>query len=171
MRRPATGSATLTILAVLGGLTSVLCLAPSAGAAKKHALMATINPVDTAQDRVAKRINYGTVKFSQGSGSVNVLIQASGVPIGGREMESSADGGPATIGFNVRIVKSGNCAVADDAPTVLAELPQLRIRDDGSGILMASTDKVTLQQIAGQAVVITSPSNNTRVGCGVIKGK
>ena len=36
---------------------------------------------------------------------------------------------------------------------MLAELPQLRVKDDGSGVLMASTDKVTLEQLAGQLVV------------------
>jgi hypothetical protein len=145
-------------LAVLG-VTSVLFLAPSVSAEQQKAgagqtMVATINPVDTTQDRVANKISYGTAKFTQGSGKVDVLVQAAGVPVGGREAEPSADGGPATVGFNMRIVKSSDCATADQAPTVLAELPQLRVKADGSGILMASTDKVSLQQIAGQAVLI-----------------
>jgi hypothetical protein len=165
----------MTNLAVLG-VTSVLFLASSCSAQRKPAaagptMMATINPVDTAQDRVASKINYGTAKFTQGSGKVNVLVQAAGVPLGGREPELSADGGPASVGFNVRIVKTADCATADHDPIVLAELPQLRVISDGSGILMASTDKVSMEQIAGQVVLISSPRNNTRVGCGVIKAE
>jgi hypothetical protein len=175
MRRSASTAVVMTNLAVLG-VTSVLFLSSSCSAQRKSAsagpaMTATINPVDTAQDRVATRINYGTARFTPGNDRVNVLVQAAGVPLGGREPELSADGGPATVGFDVRIVKAADCATADHDPTVLAQLPQLRIISDGSGILMASTDKVSMEQIAGQAILISSPRNNTRVGCGVIKAE
>jgi len=157
-------------------MTGILLLAPPVSAEQHtggagQTMMATINPVVVSQDKVATKINYGTVKFTQGNGKVDVLIQAAGVPLGGRETELGTDGGPATVGFNVRVVKSSDCATADEAATIIAELPQLRVKDDGSGILMGSTDKVTLQQIAGQAVVISSPKTNNRVGCGVIKAE
>jgi len=174
MRRTATTFVDMIKLAVLG-TTSVLLLAPTVSAEQHgggagQTMMATINPVVTGLDRVGKA-SYGTVKFTQGSGKVDVLIQAAGVPLGGREAELAADGGPATVGFDVRIVKSSDCATAGHDEVVLAELPQLRVKDDGSGIMMGSTDKVTLQQIAGQAVVISAPKNTTRVGCGLIKSE
>lgn len=167
MRSTTTNAVNLIKLGVLG-VMSVVFLAPSPSAAAGQTMMATINPVDTARDHVEKKVNYGTAKFTQGSGGVNVLVQAAGIPLGGREPEASGDGEPATVGFKIRIVKSADCGTADTAAT-LAELPQLRIKSDGSGILIASTDKVSLDQIAGQTVVVSSP--NTRVGCGVIKAE
>ena len=113
MRRTATTSVNVIKLAVLG-MSSVLLLAPTVSA-EQHAggagqtLMATIKPVDTGQDRVAD-VTYGTAKFTQGSGKVDVLVQVSGVPLGGRETVESADGGPATVGFDARIVKGSDCA-------------------------------------------------------------
>lgn len=167
MRSTTMTAVNLIRLGVLG-VMSVVILAPSPSAVAGQTMMATLNPVNKAQDRVDKGVNYGTAKFTQGSSKVDVLVQAAGIPLGGREPEGSGDGEPATVGFNVRIVKSADCATADTAAT-LTELPQLRIKSDGSGILMASTDKVSLDQIAGQALVISSP--NTRVGCGVIKAE
>jgi hypothetical protein len=168
MRRTAISSFGLTTLAVLGGLTGILCLAPAASAGQT--MMATLKPVDTEQNRVGRE-DYGTVKFTQGKGKVDVLVQADGVPLGGSELQQPADGGPASVGFKLRIVKSSDCAIAEDQSKVLAELPELRIHADGTGILMTSTDKVSLEQIAGKAVVLTSPRNETRVGCGLIKSE
>ena len=75
-------------LAVLG-TTSVLLLAPTVSAEEHgggagQTLMATIHPVDAKLGRVAET-SAGTVKFTQGSGKVDVLVQASGIPLGGRE--------------------------------------------------------------------------------------
>lgn len=179
MRRTATTILDAIKLAVLG-TTSVLLLAPTvsaeqhgggAGEAAGKTLMATIHPVDAKLGRVSDT-TVGTVKFTQGDGKVDVLVQASGIPLGGREADLVADGGPATVGFDTRILKGDDCAkVADDA-TVLVELPELRVQDDGSGILMASTDKVTLDQLSGQLVVLSDPKNKSaRVGCGVIGAK
>jgi len=172
---------TTTFLAVIKlavlGMTGVVLLAPTVSAEEHgggagQTLMATIHPVDTSQDKVAQKISYGTAKFTQGDGKVDVLVQAAGIPLGGREAEVASDGGPATVGFDVHLVKGSDCATADHGATVLAELPQLRVKDDGSGILMGSTDKVTLQQIAGQMVVFSTPKNNKqRIGCGVISAK
>lgn len=176
MRRTATTSMALIRLAVLG-TTGVLLLAPTVSAEQQgggagQTLMATIHSVDTSQDKVAK-ISYGTAKFTQGSGKVDVLVQVAGIPLGGREAELSADGGPATVGFDVHILKGSDCATVGEDVTVLATLPQLRVKDDGSGILMGSTDKVTLDQISGQLVVFTVPkaTKHPRVGCGVIAAK
>jgi hypothetical protein len=179
MRRTATTILDAIKLAVLG-TTSVLLLAPTvsaeqhgggAGQAAGQTLMATINPVDPGLDRVAKT-SVGTVKFTQGSGKVDVLVQASGIPLGGREAEVASDGGPATVGFDTRVLKGSDCAKVADDTTVLVELPQLRVQDDGSGVLMASTDKVTLQQLSGQLVVFSDPKNkHARIGCGVIGAK
>ena len=122
---------------------------------------------------MAQDISIGTAKFTQGDGKVDVLVQVSGVPLGAREAEASADGGPATVGFNTHVVKGSDCATVTKDVTVLAELPQLRVKTDGSGILMASTDKVTLAQISGQLVVFSAPKSTKaqRIGCGVIGAK
>lgn len=163
-------------LAVLG-TTGILLLAPTVSAEQHgggagQTLMATINAVDPELDRVSKT-SYGTAKFTQGDGKVDILVQASGVPLGGRESEVVADGGPATVGFDVYVLKGSDCATVSKDATVLAELPQLRVQDDGSGILMGSTDKVTLEQIKGQLVVFVTPkrTKHDRVGCGVIGAK
>jgi len=159
-------------LAVLG-TAGVLLLAPAASADQGgQTLMATIHAVDPQLDRVSQT-SYGTAKFTQGSGKVDVLVQASGIPLGGREAEVTTDGGPATIGFDVYVLKGSDCATVSKDATVLAELPQLRVKDDGSGILMGSTDKVTLEQIAGQLVVFVTPkrTKHDRIGCGVIATK
>jgi Cu/Zn superoxide dismutase len=74
------------------------------------------------------------------------------------------------VPFEVAVLKTGDCTKTTGS-TALVTLPQLQVRDDGSGILMASSDKVTLDQLAGQAIVIGAPGSKTRVGCGVIATK
>lgn len=180
MRRTATmkmASRLASIKLAVLGTTGVLLLAPTVSAEQQgggagQTQMATIHAVDPELDRVSKT-SYGTAKFTQGDGKVDVLVQASGIPLGGREAEIGADGGPATIGFDVYVLKGSDCATVSKDATVLAQLPQLRVKDDGSGILMGSTDKVTLEQISGQLVVFTVPNRtkHERVGCGVIGAK
>lgn len=175
MRPTATTTVNVIKLAVLG-MTSVLLLAPTVSAEQHtggagQTLMATIHPVDPKLDRIADT-SVGTAKFTQGSGKIDVLVQVAGIPLGGREATAPADGGPATVGFDARVVKGSDCATAAHDDVVIAELPQLRVKDDGSGILMASIDKATMQQIAGQLVVFSSPTNRSaRIGCGVIAAK
>lgn len=180
MRGTATTNMNLRKIAVLGTV-GVLCLGPMSCAGSKKmtssmsanapSMTATIYAVDAGLDRVAKG-TYGTAKFTQGVGKVDVLVQVAGVPLGGREPNISADGGPATVPFDARVVKGTDCATVGHDDTVIAQLPQLRVQDDGSGILMTSVDKLTLDQIAGQLVVFSSPTNShARVGCGVIAAK
>jgi hypothetical protein len=180
MRGTATTNVNLKRIAVLSTV-GVLCLGPmscagskkmgSSAAASGPTLTATIVAVDAGLDRVAKG-SFGTAKFTQGAGKVDVLVQVNGIPLGGREASAPADGGPATVPFDARVVKGSDCATVSKDDTVIAQLPQLRIQDDGSGVLMASLDKVTLDQLAGQLVVFSSPTNtHARVGCGVIAAK
>lgn len=180
MRGTATTNMNLRKMAVLGTV-GVLCLGPmscagskktgSSAAASAPSMMATIYAVDAGLDRVSKG-TFGTAKFTQGAGKVDVLVQVNGIPLGGREASPASDGAPATVPFDARIVKGTDCATVGKDSTVIAQLPQLRVQDDGSGILMTSLDKVTLDQIAGQLVVFSSPTNtHARVGCGVIAAK
>lgn len=179
MRGTATTNMNLKKIAVLGTV-GVLCLGPmscagskkmASSAASAASMIATIYAVDAGLDRVSKG-TYGTAKFTQGAGRVDVLVQVAGVPLGGREASPASDGAPATVGFDARVVKGSDCATVGHDDTVIAQLPQLRVQDDGSGILMASIDKVTLDQLAGQLVVFSSPTNShAKVGCGVIGAK
>lgn len=180
MRGTATTNMNLRNLAVLGTV-GILCLGPmscagtkkmaSSAAANAPSMSATIYAVDAGLDRVSKA-TFGTAKFTQGVGKVDVLVQVAGIPLGGREANVAGDGGPATVPFDARVVKGTDCATVGHDDTVIAQLPQLRVQDDGSGVLMASLDKVTLDQLAGQLVVFSSPTNtHARVGCGVIAAK
>jgi Cu/Zn superoxide dismutase len=159
----------------------VLCLGPmscagtkkaaSSAAANAPALMATIYAVDAGLERVSKT-TFGTAKFTQGVGKVDVLVQVNGVPLGGREASPASDGAPATVPFDARVVKGTDCATVAKDTTVIAQLPQLRVQDDGAGVLMTSLDKVTLDQLAGQLVLFSAPGDShARVSCGVIGAK
>ncbi|MEW6270060.1 MAG: hypothetical protein AB1689_12275 [Thermodesulfobacteriota bacterium] len=141
-----------------------------AGKAAGKTMMATLHPVATGTGRVDEKMSRGTAKFTQGAGKVDVLIQVNDLPLGDREAGPASDGAPATVPFDVAVVKTGDCAKAEGSAE-LVKLPQLQVKDDGSGILMASTDKVTLEQLAGQAVLISVPGNKNRVGCGVIAAR
>lgn len=180
MRGTATTIMNLRKMAVLCTV-GVLCLGPmscagtkkaaSSAAASAPALMATIYAVDAGLERVSKA-TFGTAKFTQGVGKVDVLVQVNGIPLGGREASPASDGASATVPFDARVVKGTDCATVAHDATVIAQMPQLRVQDDGSGILMTSLDKVTLDQLAGQLVVFSSPTNShARVGCGVIGAK
>jgi hypothetical protein len=136
----------------------------------KMAMMAKIHPVAVQAGRVDEMMTYGTAKFSQGKDKVDVLVQVAGVPLGGREAGPASDGAGATVPFEVHVLKTGDCTKTTDAK-VLVELPNLQVKDDGSGILMASTDDVKLDDLAGQVVVIGAPGNKIRAGCGVISAQ
>ncbi|MBM4245090.1 MAG: hypothetical protein FJ148_14965 [Deltaproteobacteria bacterium] len=179
MRGTPTTKMNLRKTAVLGAV-GVLCLGPMSCAGTKKAssaatsaptLMATIYAVDAGLERVSTT-TFGSAKFTQGAGKVDVLVQVNGIPLGGREAGPASDGAAATVPFDARVVKGSDCATVAKDTTVIAQLPQLRVQDDGAGVLMTSLDKVTLDQLAGQLVVFSSPSNaHARVGCGVIGAK
>ncbi len=171
MRRSTTTSlvrlATLCATGALGlALAGEVAAEQHEGGTAK-AMTAKIHPVAADMDRVDKKVTYGTAKFTDAGDKVDVLVQVAGLPLGGREASPASDGAPATVPFQVRVVKSGDCAKAAGASELVA-LPDLQVRDDGSGILMATTDKVKLADLAGQAVVIGAPGDKTHVGCGVI---
>lgn len=141
----------------------------SGGTAAK-AMTAEIHPVAADMDRVDEKVTLGTAKFSDAGDKIDVLVQVAGLPLGGREASPAADGAPATVPFQVRVLKSGDCAKAADASELVA-LPDLQVKDDGSGILMATTDKVKLADLKGQIVVLGAPGEKARVGCGVISAQ
>ena len=180
MRGTATTNVNVRKMAVLCTV-GVLCLGPmscagsrkmaSSAAANAPSMSATIYAVDAGLDRVSKA-TFGTAKFTQGVGKVDVLVQVNGIPLGGREASPSSDGASATVPFDARVVKGSDCATVGHDDQVIAQLPQLRVQDDGSGVLMTSLDKVTLDQLAGQLVVFSSPTNShAKLGCGVIGAK
>lgn len=179
MRRITTTSHS-SLIAVLGA-AGVLLAAPAAfaeqhagGAGKAEgSMMATIHPVAEREGRVDEKMSFGTAKFSPGkdANKVDVLIQVTGVPLGEREAGPASDGAGATVPFDVSVMKSSDCVTAADAE-VITKLPQLQVKDDGSGILMTTLEGVTMQQVGGQAVLVTVPgSKKNRVGCGVIEAK
>jgi len=171
MRRTTTTSFPIGLAARCAGI--LLALAATDAVAEQHggdgggAMVAKIHPVAVQTGRVDEKMTYGTAKFSQGSGKVDVLVQVAGVPLGGREAGPASDGAAATVPFEVRVLKTGDCTKTAGAATVV-ELPNLQVEDDGAGILMTSTDKVKLQDLAGQVVVLGAPGEKHRMGCGVI---
>ncbi|HEY8516623.1 MAG TPA: hypothetical protein VIS07_14030 [Candidatus Binatia bacterium] len=167
-------STTTSIRGKLAALAATTALLAATGAAAESpsgggTMVATLHPVAVEVGRVDEKATLGTAKFTQGDGKVDVLIQVNGFPLGDREAGPASDGAPATVPFDVTVVKT-DCTKAEGSPE-LVKLPQLQVKDDGSGILMASTDAVKADQLAGQAVVIGAPGNKRHVACGVIAAR
>jgi Cu/Zn superoxide dismutase len=204
--RVGAAAAAVALVLALGGL-----LAPAAGAedAKAKAggpLVAVLHPVNQATGAVDESTTLGTVKFTQGKGKVDVLVQVDGVSIAGGEGESAADGEGTYYPHGIHIHDGGSCASTTDkdgkvSPAAGAgphydpkktgshkgpagdghagDLPNLRVLEDGSGILMTSTNRLTMDQLRGRTVILHANSDNytdtpanggsgARIACGVI---
>ena len=184
------------------------CTAGTAATTAKGggALVATLHPVNPATGEVDTRIDLGTVRFTQGNGKVDVLAQLQGVSIAGQEPRGIAgDGQGVYYPHGIHVHEGSSCGPTTvDGKTVPAgaagphfdpaktnshkgptgdghagDLPNVQVVSDGSGMLMSSTTRFTLDQIKGRTVILhANPDNYTdtppnggsgaRIACGVI---
>lgn len=169
-------------------------------------LVARVYRIDPATGGPDMRSEVGTVRFTQGRAGVEVSAQFTGISVAGQEAMQTSDGqgvfyphglhvhagsacGPDTV--NGKMVPAGAAGPHFD-PTAsgkhlgpqgmghAGDLPNLRVLNDGTGTLVASTSRFTLDQIAGRTVVLHAMSDNytdqpanggsgARIACGVIQ--
>jgi Cu/Zn superoxide dismutase len=194
---------------MVAGLAGALLLGRSApAAAGSGALIAVLHPVAQDTGKVDESVNLGTARFTQGKDKVDVLVQVNGVSTAGSEATQGADGEGAYYKHGIHIHEGGACGPTEkDGATVPAgaagphfdpgktgshkgpegnghagDLPNLHVLSDGTGILMASTTRLTMDQLAGKTVILhANPDNYTdqpanggsgsRIACGVIKAE
>ena len=172
------------------------------------ALIAVLHPVAQETGNVDESITLGTVRFTPGKDKVDVLVQVNGVSVAGSEATQAADGQGAYYKHGIHIHEGGACGPTekdgqkvpagaagghfDPAKTAshkgpegaghAGDLPNLQVLADGSGILMTSTNRLTMDQLVGKTVILhANPDNYTdqpanggsgaRIACGVIKAE
>jgi hypothetical protein len=138
-------------------------------------LQAILRPVNRATGAANPDISLGTATFTKGKSGVEVTFQVFGISVGGSEEGAAADGTgnvyPRTV-----VIFSGTCEAATKGGTSGGErLPDLNVRDDGSGTGF-STTKTDLAKLVGQTVVISKPAKPGAAtgvvdACGVIEAK
>lgn len=171
-------------------------------------LVAVLHPLNPATGAVDASINLGTAKFTQGNGKVDVLVQVNGVSVAGSEPEASADGSGNYYPHGIHIHEGDSCGPAEKEGKTVAggaagghldpaktgahkgpegdghagDLPNIKILSDGSGILMTSTARLTMDQLKGRTVVLHANRDNytdtppvggsgARIACGVIQAR
>ena len=207
MRRTRTRSLTIR-LGMMAGIAGALLARSASAVAETKALVAVLHPVAQDTGKVDESVNLGTVRFTQGHDKVDVLAQVNGVSVAGSEATVAADGQGSYYKHGIHIHEGGACGPTEkDGKTVPAgaagahfdpaktgshkgpegnghagDLPNLHVLDDGSGILMASTKRLTMDQLVGKTVILhANPDNYTdepvnggsgaRIACGVIKAE
>lgn len=175
-------------------------------AAGSGAMVAKLYQVNPDTGVVNTRQPMGEVRFLPAANGVQVVAELSNVPVGGAEAMQTADGqgvfyahglhihagsacGPETV--NGKVVAAGAAGGHLDPASTgkhlgpngmghVGDLPNVNVRNDGRGQFITTTNRFTLEQIAGRAVVLhSSPDNYTdkpanggsgaRIGCGVIE--
>jgi Cu/Zn superoxide dismutase len=170
-------------------------------------LIAVLRPVSST-GVVNTSVSLGKVTFKQATagGPLTVLAQLSGVSVAGLEAVQVTDGGGVFYPHGLHIHSGGSCAsTTQDGKVVPAgaagphydpagtnshkgpegtghagDLPNVRILNDGTGIMEARTSRFTLGELVGKTVVLhANPDNYTdtpanggsgaRIGCGVIE--
>ncbi|HZR81909.1 MAG TPA: superoxide dismutase family protein [Candidatus Binatia bacterium] len=172
-------------------------------------LMAVLHPVNQTTGEVDNSVDLGTARFKQGKDKVDVLIQVNGVPVAGSEPESSADGQGSYYPHGIHIHDGDACGSTKDKDDKMVpagaagphfdpkktgshkgpegeghagDLPNIRILQDGSGVLMTATKRLTLDQLKGRTVILHAHGDNYtdtpanggsggRIACGVIQAK
>lgn len=192
--------------AVAGGVTGAGSAV--AGAAVGPAgLVAVLRPVSSA-GAVDSSVSLGKVSFKQGAGGqLNVLAQVAGITsIAGQEAMQVADGQGVFYPHGLHVHSGGSCAATtQDGKVVPAgaagphydpattnshkgpqgaghagDLPNIRILNDGTGIMEATTSRFTLGELVGKTVILHANQDNytdtppnggsgARIACGVIE--
>lgn len=179
-----------------------------AGAAVGPAgLVAVLRPVSSA-GAVDTSVSLGKVSFKQGAGGqLNVLAQVGGISsIAGQEAMQVADGQGVFYPHGLHVHSGGSCAATtQDGKVVPAgaagphfdpastnshkgpqgaghagDLPNIRILNDGTGIMETTTNRFTLGDLVGKTVILHANADNytdtpvnggsgARIACGVIE--
>lgn len=175
--------------------------------ASGDALVAVLHPVNQTTGAVDSSVSLGTVRFTQGKNKVDVVAQVNGVSVAGSEGQAAADGQGFYYPHGIHIHDGSGCDATTDKDGKLVpaggagphydpmktgshkgpegnghtgDLPNLQIMSDGSGILMTSTNRLTLEQLRGRTVILhanrdnytDTPANGgsgARIACGVIQ--
>ena len=157
----------------IGGLAMVLSAHADAVAA--DAMEAIMRPVNRNTGAPNPDISMGTARFTTSGDKTQVVIQVSGVSVAGSEEGASADGTGNVYPRSV-LIFSGTCEAAVKSNAAGAEkLPDLPVRSDGSGTLIATTS-TSLSKLTGQTVLLSKPNKpgeptGVPVACGTIAAK
>jgi Cu/Zn superoxide dismutase len=195
----------IAAVATTCGLLAVGLGAAPVGA--EGALSATLRPVNQATGAVDESISLGTVKFTPDKDEVDVLVQVNGISVAGSEPQASADGQGNYYPHGIHVHEGNSCAATTDKDGKVVpaggagphfdpkktnshkgpdgdghagDMPNLKVLSDGSGVLMTSTKRFTIDQLNGRTVILhANPDNYTdtppnggsgaRIACGVIK--
>ncbi len=149
-------------------------------------LVAVLRPVNSATGTVDTSVSLGTVRFTQGTGQVNVVVQVNGVSVAGLEATQSADGQGVYYPHGIHIHAGSACGpTTQDGKVVPAggagphfdpaatnshkgpqgaghagDLPNLRVLNDESGLLETSTTRFSLGDLVGRTVVLHANKDN-----------
>jgi hypothetical protein len=165
-------------LLVVAGSLAIVSISDGARAedAAKDAgtLVAILHPVDRDTGAIDEDISLGSARFSPAGGKTQIILQVDGISIAGSEEGVAADGTGNVYPRVVQIVPAA-CPAAAKGASGGERLPDLPVRDNGSGIMFASTATGTAK-LAGQSVLISKPSKpgaatGVPAACGVIGQK
>ncbi|MFM8410280.1 MAG: superoxide dismutase family protein [Alphaproteobacteria bacterium] len=191
--------------AVAGGVAGVgsAVTGTAVGPAGLVAILRPVNSVGTVDGSVS----LGKVTFKQGSGGqLTVLAQVGGISVAGQERTMAVEGGDVFYSHGLHVHSGGSCAATtQDGKVVPAgaagphydpaatnshkgpqgaghagDLPNVKILNDGTGIMETTTSRFTLGDLVGKTVILhANPDNYTdtpvnggsgaRIACGVIE--
>lgn len=191
--------------AVAGGVAGVgsAVAGTAVGPAGLVAILRPVNSVGTVDGSVS----LGKVTFKQGSGGqLTVLAQVGRISVAGLERTMAVEGGDVFYSHGLHVHSGGSCAATtQDGKVVPAgaagphydpaatnshkgpqgaghagDLPNVKILNDGTGIMETTTSRFTLGDLVGKTVILhANPDNYTdtpvnggsgaRIACGVIE--
>jgi Cu-Zn family superoxide dismutase len=175
------------------GAAGLLLVTRGTGSAG-DALTATLHPVSMEGKGVDESKDLGTVTLSAGNtGAVVVDVQAKGLPPGKHGLHIHRDGSCGIGKVNDKDAPAGAAGphfdpantgkhLGPDGAGHAGDLPNLEVKEDGTGTLKASSQKFKLADLKGRTVVVhANPDNYTddpplggsggRIACGVIMQK
>jgi len=202
--------AQMVVVAAACGWMAIGCGAPMAspkGATAGGAMVAVLHPINQTTGAVDGSVSLGTVRFTQGKDKVDVLVQVDGVSVAGSEGQSAADGQGTYYPHGIHIHDGSGCEATTDKDGKMVpgggagphydpmktgshkgpegdghsgDLPNLKVLADGSGVLMTSTNRLTLEQLRGRTVILHANRDNytdtppnggsgARIACGMIR--